>query len=753
MPCLLQNLVVRARVVTIEPPTFLRRSPSWPAIRLVNGFPLGGLSTTPCRNDFRTLFQRTLCMCIPYLCGSLLRGRFSRLPGHCCAAIVIFAGCGLVAASDTPAGAASEETVSEGDANQDDPAMQVARQWQTQIRPLLAAHCVGCHGPAKRSGELALNSVAGLLHGGTQGSPIDEAKPATSLLLAVTATDAELHMPPEEQLPAALVRQLAAWVTQLAKLSPEQQAELDQLAKSLEQPHASTASPYPAGVEPQLVIDLAIQAGWQQSDPPVSPATVCDDATFVRRLYLDLVGRIPTAGEQQAFLGDPDSRKRAVLIDRLLETPEHARHLGEIFDAVLMGRSKPQVVKQREQHGWLRFLTAAVAQNRPWDEVARDVLLARPESAEDAGATWYLYERKNEHQQIAESVARGFFGVRIDCAQCHDHPLADEIKQAHYWGLVAFFNRGTNVDTKQGPRISEAAIGGFSNFTNLTGESQPNRLVFLQTDPIPEDRPPDGSEQADRDEFYAQTSDTKVRVPKFSRRQKFVDEVLAGHPLLARAMVNRLWALMMGRGLVHPVDALDSTHPPSHPELLDWLAEDFRRSNYDVRRLMAQLARSQTYQLESTTDRFVDPSHFAVAAVKPLTAESLYRSMLVALQIEATEERMSPANVADFRAAFPDVLPEESIASTRQALLLTNGSRFHELLSPEVAKTIRELLVIEDPRTLIDRAFGLIFGRAPIATEMAAAETFLTHHGELSQARVTAFVWALLTSAEFRFNH
>jgi len=172
-----------------------------------------------------------------------------------------------------------------------------------------------------------------------------------------------------------------------------------------------------------------------------------------------------------------------------------------------------------------------------------------------------------------------------------------------------------------------------------------------------------------------------------------------------------------------------------------------------VRRLMAQLARSQTYQLESTTDRFVDPSHFAVAAVKPLTAESLYRSMLVALQIEATEERMSPANVADFRAAFPDVLPEESIASTRQALLLTNGSRFHELLSPEVAKTIRELLVIEDPRTLIDRAFGLIFGRAPIATEMAAAETFLTHHGELSQARVTAFVWALLTSAEFRFNH
>jgi len=525
-------------------------------------------------------------------------------------------------------------------------------------------------------------------------------------------------------------------------------------------PPSEGAAPsgYPAGVAPALVIDLAIQTGWQQAEDPIVPAGQSADATFIRRLHLDLLGRIPTGEERAEFLASTNSDKREEWIDRLLEAPEHARHLAELFDTMLLGRGGVGDMKRRQRRGWLDFLTRSFEENRPWDDVTRAMLLARPEGPDDRGAPWYLYERKNEHQQIAEAVSRGIFGVQIQCAQCHDHPLAAEIKQAHYWGLVAFFNRGENVNTPAGPRVAESAIGGFSMFTNLEGESQPNRLVYLRREPVAEDRPPAGEEQEDLDALYREAGKDTPRVPKFSRRQQFVDHVLADHPLVARAMVNRLWGLMMGRGLVHPVDQLDSTHPPSHPELLDWLAEDFAAHDYDVRRLLRQLARSQTYQLSSKSDEFVDPAHFAVAAVKPLSAETLYRSLLFALDSRdpndaSADRRMIPERLAEYRKAFPDVLPEESIGNLRQSLLLTNGPDIHALLTPERSGTIKRLLTLQDAESITREAFLQVLGRLPEEPEVQEAVAFLEARGDRPSRGVDQLVWALLTSAEFRFNH
>src|SRR5262249_2701472 len=160
------------------------------------------------------------------------------------------------------------------------------------------------------------------------------------------------------------------------------------------------------------------------------------------------------------------------LVDRLLAGDEAARNFREVWDALLMGRRGARREDRRRDGGWYAFLENAYKQGRPWDEVVRAIVTARPERPEDQGAIWFLYERRNAPQQRAEAVAPLIYGPRIDCAQSHDPPLAREIKQAPYWGLVAAFNRSRNVD-RGPPAVRESAAGGFINFTNLKKESQP----------------------------------------------------------------------------------------------------------------------------------------------------------------------------------------------------------------------------------------------------------------------------------------
>ena len=203
-----------------------------------------------------------------------------------------------------------------------------------------------------------------------------------------------------------------------------------------------------------------------------------------------------------------------------------------------MGRPKRENQEERrKQNGWWSFLENSFRTNRPWNETVRDILIARPDKPENKGASWFLYERRNEHQAIAEAVAPVVYGTKIDCAQCHDHPLAREIKQAHYWGLVAAFNRSKNVEG--GSAVAESAVGGFVNFTNLKKESQPAVIALLTGRTIEEVRPSGDQKENDSDDNYVDPK-AKARVPKFSRREAFADAVTRDNPLLARAFVNRM---------------------------------------------------------------------------------------------------------------------------------------------------------------------------------------------------------------------
>jgi len=478
-----------------------------------------------------------------------------------------------------------------------------------------------------------------------------------------------------------------------------------------------------------------------------------DDATFARRLYLDLIGRVPKQSELKIFLEKTNSSKRSELIDQLLLSDEHATHLAEVLDAILIGRTDVDQLKKRIDAKWFEYLTKAVRENRPWNQVAREMVLARPSNPETRGASWYLFSRKDKHQDIAEAVSKDIFGVRIDCAQCHDHPLADEIKQKHYWGLVAFFNRSKNIDMPQGPAISESAIGGFSDFANLEGSSSPNELHFLADRYVEEARPAKDTKEEERDDLYVAVSEHEPKIPKFSRREQFVEKVLADHPLLGKAMVNRLWGWMMGRGIVHPVDSLDSYHPASHPELLDWLSRDFAASGYDVRRLIKALASSKAYQLASASSGHSDPKWFATALSKPLTAEMLQRSMLIVLDPTEPSKWNTLEQQVVFTNLFPDVLTEESIANVAQGLLLSNGASISELVSVKQSNFLKAIEASENNETLIDGLFNGILGRTPDESERAYCNKYLNDRCDRRAHAIDGLAWAFITSAEFRFNH
>ena len=639
--------------------------------------------------------------------------------------------------------------------------------WQGDIEPLFDRECVKCHGPIKQKGGLDLSRFQSAVTGGQSGPAIVPGSPEASLVYRYLKKDSDPHMPPKKQLETREMATIARWIAHLSLGDPEGEPEPSPPS------HPSSGTPREplpdtvSGRPVHQVIDYLIREEWNQRK--LVPTSLSDDRTFVRRVYLDLNGRPPSVEEANHFLYSGDSAKRSRLIQRLTRSPDYARHMAGIFDLLLLGRKGTTEQDQRHQHGWMSFLNRAFAKNRPWNEVIYEIILARQPrdhpSDPTAGALWFLYEHKNNHQSIAESIAPMVFGTQIKCAQCHDHPLAHEIKQSHYWGLVAAFNRSKNVTTKAGLGVAESAIGGFVNFANLQQESQPARLVFLNGKSIKEKRPQPGEEEQDSPEAYHVVPPEKdqepslAAIPRFSRREGFAQAVTRDNPLLAKAFVNHVWALLLGRGLVHPVDEINSKHPASHPELLDWLANAFVDSQYDMRALIEAIAQCQAYQLTAAPDatHIEHPDAFAYALEKPLTAETLMRLLITATGHSPEEYRRHfPEKAKGLRASittqFPDLLPVTYQATLQQAMFLTNSPEIDHLLTPRVGNVIDRLLQIKDRDQRIRETFLALLGRHPDATELDYIRAFLKDRKDHPLRGQKQFMWSLLATPEFQLN-
>ena len=601
--------------------------------------------------------------------------------------------------------------------------------WSGGVQTLLDQHCVKCHGPLKRKSKLELDTVEAVLKGNEDGAVVVPGKPDESPLIAAFAPGADPHMPPKKQLTDHDIAMVRAWVSALGQSTPAAVAARPEMP--------------PAATEPSAAIDHFLAAEWQARG--IAPAPICEDRAFLRRVYLDLAGRIPTREEASVFLDDASADKRVALVDRLLASDEYARTFREIWDVLLMGRRTGKREERRRENGWFDFLETAFKQDRPWNEVVRVMISGRPEKPEDKGALWFLFERKNEFQQMAEAIAPVIYGTRVDCAQCHDHPLAREIKQGHYWGLVSAFNRSKNVE-KGAPAVGESAVGGFVNFTNLKKESQPAVIAMLTGRTIEEARPAPDAKQDDAPEGYVDPA-AEVKVPKFSRRAALAEAATIGNPLLAKAFVNHTWAILLGRGIVHPVDEMNSKNPPSHPELLDWLAADFASHGFAPRRLVRAIVLSRGYQLAAGNSP--TPAAFAASAEKPLTAEMIARSARIASGRAPEDDALRTT----FAEAFPDVLPRVLRTTIQQAMLLANSEKFSALYTPEAGDAAERLGNLATPEERVREAFHLVLTREPDAEELAQGVEFLKARADQPAIAAGQLLWALASGPEFLTNH
>jgi hypothetical protein len=324
-----------------------------------------------------------------------------------------------------------------------------------------------------------------------------------------------------------------------------------------------------------------------ESDQVAAVAPGAGDQEFLRRASLDLIGRIPSLAEVREFAGDASPDKRGALVDRLLASPEYARHMAGVFDVVLMER-RPE--KNAKIAPWQRYVEDSLAANKSYDQLVREILSADgADPAQRAQARFYL-DREAEANLLARDVGRVFLGVDLRCAQCHDHPLVADYYQADYQGLYAFFNRTSLfTDKEKNVSLAEKADGDV-NYQSVFDASHKGTALPKLPDGEPVTEPAFNKGE----EYTVAPADGVRPVPKYSRRAQLAPRLTASK-MFARAIANRLWAHMMGRGLVEPVDLHHSDNPPSHPAVLALVADSFAATKYDIKALLGQLARTRAY--------------------------------------------------------------------------------------------------------------------------------------------------------------
>ncbi len=508
------------------------------------------------------------------------------------------------------------------------------------------------------------------------------------------------------------------------------------------------------------------------------PAAITDDASFLRRVSLDLAGTIPAANDVREFLADSAPDKRIKLVDRLLGSPQYARRMQYVFDTLLMER-RPNKHVTAEQ--WQTYLRESFLQNKSWRQLAQELLSADGADEPTRAAARFLLDRELNVDQVTRDIGRIFLGRDLECAQCHDHPAIDDYLQRHYYGLAAFIKRSYLV---QDPKTKKSSIGekaeGDVEFTSVfTSETDKTAPRMLDAPPIID--PPPG------EQLYKVKPAKNVRsVPIYSRRLQLAKSITDdANRAFRENIANRMWALMMGRGLVDPVDMWHAQNPPSHPELLNLLADSLLEHDYDLRYLLRELALTDTYQRSSRRDALDHDSNanratgFSVALLKPLSPEQLAFSMMRATGVaeqqlaaaiskqEKTkdpqlaldpiwqEEALNQALANDTK-VFVEIFGSEGVqnttfdASADQALFLRNGALVQRWVTQK--NGLSDRLHALDNDAVAEELYVSVFARLPDEDETLFIQEMLDASTD-RKADLQQLVWAALVSTEFRFNH
>jgi hypothetical protein len=495
----------------------------------------------------------------------------------------------------------------------------------------------------------------------------------------------------------------------------------------------------------------------------VEPAPPADDATLLRRLTLDLAGRIPTLAETSDYLSSSDPAKKIKLVDRLLGSSAFARHQAQEFFTLLQSDERP---RKGAPQGLLRdYLRTSFAENRSWDRIFKDLMLPDESDAKTRGAAEFLKSRLKDVNRLTIDVSVIFFGVNVSCAQCHDHPHVHAWTQDHFYGMKSFFAR--TVDNAG--FLAERDFGAVKYLPH-NGQEKIAPVMFLTGKKldVPGLAEPSKEEKKKEQERLetAKRSKKAPEPPQFSLRAKLVETALetGERDFFARAVVNRLWYRFYGRGLVMPLDQMHSANPASHPELLHWLARDLVEHGYDLRRLIRGLVLSNSYARSSRWDKDPAPDEklFALAQVRPLAPMQLALS----LRLATVDPADLPADPGELDKRLEAL---EKSAEKFAPLFPQPGERFQVSLSEAMLFANNEALLkelLEGPSTLVSRLMAMperekraelavrtVLGRAARPEELSALTDYLRRRDDRPEEACRQIVWALLTSAEFRFNH
>ena len=507
------------------------------------------------------------------------------------------------------------------------------------------------------------------------------------------------------------------------------------------------------------VIDHYVEAKLKTSG--VTPSLQADDYTLIRRLTLDLVGRIPTPAETRAFVESSDPQKREKLVDRLMGAPAFVRHQANQFEAMMAGPNS------RGGSGLREYLLMAVGENRPWDHVFRELVVGADTDPKRKGASAFLRSRVSDLDRLTNDVSILFFGVNVSCAQCHDHPLVNDWKQDHFYGMKAFFVRTFD----NGGFLAERSYGPV-RFKPTTGPERQARMMFLSGTAVdaPGMKDPSKDEEKKEKELFDRAKKEKKAPPPpaFSARAKLAEVALQPKEseYFSRSIANRLWHRFFGYGLVMPLDQMHSENKASHPELLAWLARDVAAHQYDLRRTVRGLVLSKAYSRSSLWAGDIPPSPtlFAVARLKPLTPMQLATSLKVATADPQTFENVKPEDLekriegleSSARGFASSIAPasDDLQIGVNEALLFSNSDKVtREFLADGNDKLLGRVKSASDSTKAIDLIVRSVLSRPPTQEDQKVLGEYLGRRTDRQPEAYRQVIWALVSGSEFRFNH
>jgi hypothetical protein len=471
----------------------------------------------------------------------------------------------------------------------------------------------------------------------------------------------------------------------------------------------------------------------------IAPSDLCNDEEFVRRVYLDVIGVLPTIEEARVFTSDSDPNRRAKLIDSLLARPEYAEFWALKWGDLL--RLRNSKMTSGGVHKFNRWLARAMRDDMPYDEFARQLLVAEGNTFSNPPANFY--RTASDSMDCTETTSQLFLGVRIQCAKCHNHPF-ERWTQDNYYGITAFFQRVQRKKIGTDEMVIWVARAG--EVTQPRTGKQMKPWLPLKGD---------------------------AKVPgEDDRRLSFADWLISpGNPFFAKVGSNRIWGQLMGRGIVEPVDDFRDSNPPASVALLDALAKDFTDHGFNIRHTIRTILNSRTYQLSSRKNSFNkdDVRYFSHARTRLLSAEQLLDAIC---QVTGVEEKYAglPSGTKATQLPSPDVdnyflkvfgqparetacqCERSSESNLSQALQMINGPLVHTKVR-DAANRLRKLVSGSKSNEEIVRELYLAaFCRAPSEPEMKAAVNHIKSSGDQMRG-LEDVCWALLNANEFLFQH